>query len=196
MRWIHLKPADGRAMPWRNGGGTTLELAVDPPEATLATGFRWRLSSAEVASSGPFSAFPGMERCLLLLEGAGFDIDFGPRGRVELREPLAPLFFSGDWPAVATLVEGPCTDLNLMCDPRHGRARVEALWFEGPRSLDLAGAPLLIFVAEGTLAVPSLGLHLGRRHTLRIEDGAGLLAVAAGLGGASLVMARIGPATF
>lgn len=195
MRWTHLKPADGRAMPWRNGGGTTLELAVDLPGATLATGFRWRLSSAEVASSGPFSAFPGMARCLLLLEGAGFDIDFGPRGRVELREPLVPLFFSGDWPAAATLVGGPCTDLNVMWDSACG-ARVETLRFEGPRSLDLAGAPLLIFVAQGTVAVPSLGLHLGRRHTLRIEDGAGLLAVAAGLGGASLVMARIGPATF
>lgn len=195
MRWTHLKPADGRAMPWRNGGGTTLELAVDPPGATLATGFRWRLSSAEVASSGPFSAFPGMARCLLLLEGAGFDIDFGPRGRVELREPLEPLSFSGDWPAVATLVEGPCTDLNVMWDCACG-ARVETLRFEGPRSLDLAGAPLLIFVAEGTVAVPSLGLHLGRRNTLRVEDGAGLLAVAAGLGGASLVVARIGPATF
>lgn len=195
MRWTHLKPADGRAMPWRNGGGTTLELAVDPPGATLATGFRWRLSSAEVASSGPFSPFPGMARCLLLLEGAGFDVDFGPWGRVELREPLVPAFFSGDWPAAATLVGGPCTDLNVMWDCACG-ARVETLRFEGPRSLDLAGAPLLIFVAEGTVAVPSLGLHLGRRHTLRVEDGAGLLAVAAGLGGASLVMARIGPATF
>lgn len=195
MRWTHLKPADGRVMPWRNGGGTTLELAVDPPGATLAAGFRWRLSSAEVATSGPFSLFPAMERCLLLLEGAGFDIDFGPRGLVQLREPLVPAFFSGDWPAASTLVGGPCTDLNVMWDRACG-ARVEALRFEGPRSLDLAGAPLLIFVAEGTVAVPSLGLHLGRRHTLRIEDGAGLLAVAAGLGGASLVMARIGPAAF
>ena len=118
MDWTHLKPGDGRRMPWKNGGGSTLELAVDPPGATLETGFAWRLSTAEVAVSGPFSAFPGLERMLLLLEGAGFAIDFGPRGSVDLTQPLRPIWFSGDWPATATLVDGPCMDFNLMVDPR------------------------------------------------------------------------------
>lgn len=181
-------------MPWKDGGGTTLELAVDPPGATLGRGFRWRLSSAEVASSGPFSAFPGMERWLFLLEGAGLEVDFGSRGRAVLREPLDSLCFAGDWPAVATLLEGACVDLNLIWDARLCSARVEILRFEGLRSLDLEGAPLLLIVARGSVAVPSLDLHLGRRHTLRIEGGTGALAVAAGLGGASLVAARIGPA--
>lgn len=196
MDWIHLKPSDGRAMPWKNGAGTTVELAVDPPGASLGRGFRWRLSSAEVASSGAFSAFPGLERCLLLLEGSGFEVDFGPRGRVALREPLVPTWFSGDWPAAATLLEGPCVDFNVMWDPQACSAGVEVLSFEGPLSLDLGGAPLLLFVARGTVAVPSLDLHLGRKHTLRLEGETGALAVAAGLGGATLVAVRIGPAPF
>lgn len=187
MDWTHLKPSGGRLMPWRNGGGTTLELAVDPPGATLEAGFRWRLSSAQVAASGPFSAFPGLERWLLLLEGAGLEIDFGPQGRVDLAEPLRPLRFPGDWPAMATLLDGPCADLNLMVDPRAFRSRVEVLHLTGSRAISLSEATTLLFVARGTVAVPALNLHLGSRHLLRLGNGAGDLALAPGLGGAALV---------
>jgi hypothetical protein len=193
MDWTHLKPSEGRRMPWKNGGGTTLELAVDPPAATLATGFRWRLSSAEVAASGPFSAFPGLERWLLLLEGAGLDIDFGPHGRVALIEPLVPIHFPGDWPAMATLVDGPCTDFNLMVDPRQCRVRVEAFSLASPRPISLPTASILIiFVARGTLYAPEAGLHLGRRHALRVDHGQGVLQLIPGYGGAALVVVEIG----
>ena len=174
-------------MPWKNGGGATLELAVDPPGATLETGFRWRLSSAEVAVSGPFSAFPGLERWLLLLEGAGMDLDFGPRGRMALTEPLRPLQFSGDWAATATLLDGACTDLNLMVDPRACRGGMEVVHLGVSRTLRLSEATTLLFVARGTVAVPALNLHLGSRHLLRLDGGSCDLALAPGLGGATLV---------
>lgn len=192
MRWTHLKPADGCLMPWKNGGGTTLELAVEPPGATLETGFRWRLSSATVGASGPFSAFPGLDRWLLLLEGAGFEVDFGPRGRMAFTEPFQPVRFPGDWPAVATLVDGPCTDLNLMVDPRAGGSQLEILSLAAPRVVRLSSATTLLFVARGTLSVPAFGLHLGQRHTLRVDGGAGALQLVAGYGGASVVRADIG----
>ncbi len=193
MRWIHLKPTDGRPMPWKNGGGTTLELAVDPPGATLDTGFRWRISSAEVGSSGPFSPFPGLERWLLLLEGAGFEIDFGARGRVAVTEPLAPLRFSGDWPATATLLDGPCRDFNLMVDPRSCRAGLQILQLDTAHVLPLAAATTLVFVARGTVSVPIWGLHFGHRHLLQIEDGGGKLAFAPGLVGATLIRIDLDP---
>lgn len=174
-------------MPWRNGGGRTLELAVDPPDGTFETGFRWRLSSAEVGLSGPFSPFPGLERWLLLLDGGGFDLDLGPGGRVRLEDPRIPIRFRGDWPAAAELLAGPCTDLGLMVDPKACRARVEVLPLAAPRLLPLRSTLTLLVVGRGTLAVPAWGLHLGYRHLLRIEDGAGDLALAPGLGGASLI---------
>lgn len=189
MTWQHITPAEGRWMPWKNGGGTTLELAVEPPGASLESGFRWRLSSAEVGVSGPFSPFPGLERWLLLLEGEGFDLDFGPRGRVRLTEPLAPVRFSGDWPATATLVGGPCTDFNLMVDPRCCHARVESFRLASPRTLSRpADSALLVFVAGGTVHVPEADLHLGRRHLLRMEDGPDRLQLIPGYGGAALVV--------
>ena len=35
MRWERIRPAEGRRMPWKQGGGSTLELAVEPPGASL-----------------------------------------------------------------------------------------------------------------------------------------------------------------
>jgi hypothetical protein len=192
MKWSRLTPREARRMPWRNGGGTTLELAVEPPEATLETGFAWRLSSAEVGVSGPFSAFPGIERTLLLLAGDGFRLDFGGHGTVTLDRPLEPVRFSGDWPARADLLGGPCVDFNLMADPARCRARLEVLRLDGSRRLALEAATILVFVASGVVSVPALDLHLGRGHLLRVDGGAGDLALVPGYGGAAaLVVVRV-----
>jgi environmental stress-induced protein Ves len=193
MQWTHLKPADGRRMPWKNGGGTTLELALEPPGANLETGFQWRISSAEVRASGPFSLFPGLDRWLFLLEGAGFEIDFGAHGQMVLIDPLVPVHFSGDWPAKAALVDGPCTDAGLMVDPRRCEARLEVISLASSVQLPLASATTLLFVTRGTVSVPVWNLHLGRRHLLRIEHGEGALAIAPGVGGAALVRMDLEP---
>ena len=52
-------------MPWKNGGGSTTELLVEPAGATLQTGFRWRLSMAALETSGPFSRFEGHDRTMV-----------------------------------------------------------------------------------------------------------------------------------
>ena len=188
MRWSRLTPREGRRMPWKNGGGTTLELAVEPPEATLDTGFAWRLSSAEVAVSGPFSPFPGIERTLLLLAGDGFRLDFGGHGTVVLDQPLEPVRFSGDWPAGATLLGGPCVDFNLMADPARCRTRLEVQRLENSRRLALDTATILVFAARGVVSVPALDLHLGQGHLLRVDGGAGDLALVPGYGGGTAVI--------
>ena len=192
MRWTRLTPREARRMPWKNGGGTTLELAVEPAGATLETGFAWRLSSAEVALSGPFSAFPGIERTLLLLAGDGFRLDFGGHGTVVLDQPLEPVRFSGDWPAEATLLGGPCVDFNLMADPARCRARLAVLRLDGSRRLALDARTVLLFVARGVASVPALDLHLGQGHLLRLEGGSGDLALVPGYGGwMSLIVVKV-----
>ena len=193
MEWTHLRPADGRRMPWKNGGGSTLELAVEPPGATLETGFAWRLSTAEVAASGPFSAFPGLERTLLLLEGDGFLLEFGDRGRIDLREPLLPVTFSGGWPASATLVGGPCRDLNLMWDPLRCSATLRSARLAGPLELARRSGTVLVFVASGTLFVPGWDRYLGPGHTLRVDAWCGDLLLVPGHGGAALVIVELEP---
>ncbi len=193
MHWLIQRPAEGQWMPWRNGGGSTLELAIEPPDATLETGFHWRLSSAQVATSGPFSRFPGLERWLLLLDGDGFHIDFGDRGSVELTHALQPLRFSGDWPAEATLRGGPSSDLNLMVDPRVCRAQVEVHHLTRPHTLLCSAPTTLVLVVRGTLFVPCAEAHLGQLHLLRVEQGQGAWDLVPGYGGVSIVEVAIRP---
>jgi len=118
-----LGPADYRVMPWKNGGGSTTELLIHPPGATLEGGFLWRLSTAEVAVSGPFSPFPGVDRTLMLLAGGGLELDHGGHGLQRLERPLEPVSFPGEWPTFGRLQDGPCRDFNVMTargGARHG----------------------------------------------------------------------------
>ncbi len=65
-----LRAADHKRMPWKNGGGETVEIAVAPQDAALGD-FDWRISMATVAADGPFSIFPGIDRTLSILSGSG-----------------------------------------------------------------------------------------------------------------------------
>jgi len=99
-------------MPWKNGMGSTTEIAISPANATLEN-FVWRVSMAQVASDGPFSSFAAIERTLLVLEGNGLDLSVAdqPTTRID-RETIHS--FPGDQPTSATLVDGPIVDLNVM----------------------------------------------------------------------------------
>jgi len=105
--------------PWKNGAGLTREIAFG---GASAADFDWRLSIAEVARDAPFSAFPGVDRCITLLHGAGMRLRSND-GRVDhaLTTPLSPFRFPGDVALDATLVAGACSDFNVMT--RRGRFR-------------------------------------------------------------------------
>lgn len=71
LRW-----SEYRSMPWKNGGGTTREVTSGTVHAPLASmesevGFDWRVSVADVDVGGAFSAFPGIDRVITLVEGEG-----------------------------------------------------------------------------------------------------------------------------
>lgn len=104
-------------MPWKNGGGETVEIAVSPSDASVSS-FDWRISMARVVVAGPFSAFEGIDRSLVVLIGQGMRLTGGAgAGNVEtvLRPDSEPCVFSGDIPIFAELVDGlPVTDFNVM----------------------------------------------------------------------------------
>ncbi|WP_305230098.1 HutD/Ves family protein, partial [Klebsiella pneumoniae] len=58
------------ASPWKNGGGSTREIACWPPGAGMEA-FGWRISVATIDQPGPFSAFAGVDRQIMLLDGDG-----------------------------------------------------------------------------------------------------------------------------
>ncbi|MEN9864515.1 MAG: hypothetical protein RL748_105 [Pseudomonadota bacterium] len=101
------------AQPWKNGGGSTTEIAIGPQGAGF-NDFDWRISVATVASDGPFSLFAGIDRTLVLLQGAGMDLQTDD-GRIRALRPDAPDWvFPGEWPVMARLCNGVTVDFNVM----------------------------------------------------------------------------------
>jgi environmental stress-induced protein Ves len=72
------------------------------------------LSLATIDSPGPFSAFEGYQRTLVLVRGAGVELDFGQHGRTRLSAVGQMVSFDGAWQTSCTLLDGPSTDLNLI----------------------------------------------------------------------------------
>ena len=191
---IHLRPKDYRVMPWKDGGGVTTEIAIEPTGASVADAFAWRPSSARVEASGPFSRFPGSRRDLVLLEGAGFELSAGGR-TLALRDFMAPVRFSGDEDAHATLFEGTSIDLGLIWDPKRVRAEVSPHWI-GKDPLQVAPAPTTLLVAPwGEVLVGTQGPELGAMDTLRIDGTIPCPTVRAAGDAAPLVVVRVWPIT-
>ena len=99
------------AKPWKNGGGSTRDLAAAPPNSTLAD-FEWRVSIAEVAADGPFSAFPDIDRVIMLVDGAEMILDVD--GMTHRLNPFDTLAFAGEATVLGAVPSGPTRDLNLM----------------------------------------------------------------------------------
>jgi len=140
--------------PWKNGGGTTTEIAVSPPGAGFED-FDWRLSVARVASEGPFSRFPGIDRTLTLIEGAGMRLAIEGREEATLSTDSAPLPFLGDVLAEAWLVNGPIRDLNVMT--RRGRWAHEVLRLDGEAEVSADCPTIVVALGEAALDAETLG---------------------------------------
>lgn len=98
-----------RPQPWRNGGGITRELLAWPAPDNWSV----RLSVADVASDGPFSALPGVTRWFAVIQGAGVELDLATGCR-RVTSTDAPLRFDGGQAPMCRLIDGPTRDLNLM----------------------------------------------------------------------------------
>lgn len=111
--------------PWKNGGGSTREIACWPQGADMDS-FGWRVSIATIAQAGPFSAFPGINRQIMLLAGDGVQLLSATAGIDHtLQQRWQPFAFSGDIALECRLLGGTCTDFNVMT--RRGQWSAEAL---------------------------------------------------------------------
>lgn len=155
-----LRAAEGRRMPWKNGGGETIELLAHPADAGLEA-FDWRISTARVAADGPFSAFPGVDRTLTVLDGTGLDLVIGDAAPVRLGPGSAPWSFPADVPCRGRLVAGPVTDLNVMT--RRGRFThaVTRIVRPGPLPAVPEGGTLLLLCLAGAIRLAGGSAVLG-----------------------------------
>ena len=153
MRYL---PKSGfKSMPWKNGGGETIEI-IKYPEDTGLDHFDWRISMALVASDGPFSVFPYIDRHLAVLSGKGIDLFVGESVTpVHLTPESQAHAFAGDAPTTATLTDGPITDLNVMV--RRGVFRAELLRcdFAGRQDIALDADYMLFLIQQGAVSFQS-----------------------------------------
>ncbi len=151
-------PADYRVMPWKNGGGTTTELYMEPG---ADAGFLWRVSIADVAADGPFSTFTSYDRHIMAIEGSGMILNGGPDGPIEVNPKFVPRGFSGDWPIVSRLISGPVRDFNLMSWRESVESSLICPEISIPYGLGEAGAATFAYLLEGELDVGDQGLSAG-----------------------------------
>jgi environmental stress-induced protein Ves len=139
--------ADLPSVPWRNGGGMTREIARSDGPA----GIIWRLSVAQVAQPGAFSAFPGVRRCLTVFRGKDLELAFDDGTHLTGADPF---WFSGDKPVLCAIPSGPVTVVNFMHDPLAAGAEVSVI--AGPvrdRLVASAGTVFCLFGLSGSLVV-------------------------------------------
>lgn len=172
---------DAAPQPWRNGGGITRELLAWALQghargSDAAAAWTLRVSVADIARDGPFSAFPGVDRCFAVLEGQGVVLTLdGSEHSLTPTEP--PLRFDGALAPGCRLIDGPTRDLNLMVQQRDGSAAMAAalpgtawthsgpwrgLYTHGPATVDFGEGPEPL--EAGTLCWQE-GAHESRRKT-------------------------------
>lgn len=141
-----LDPATARAMPWKNGGGSTVELAISPADAGLED-FAWRISTAQVAVDGAFSSFPSIDRSLAVLAGNGVCLQRADGQREMLLSSGAIAVFGGEEAISAQLLDGPITDLNLMTRRGVWKHELQLLEWQGEQALQNDAEILLLWNA-------------------------------------------------
>ncbi|MFZ0267006.1 HutD family protein [Caulobacter sp.] len=141
-----LRAADRIAMPWKNGGGVTREVAAFPPDADLDS-FEWRISLAQIAADGPFSTFPDVDRVLTVIDGAGLLLTVDDR-MLALDAASPPLAFPGEAQVSARLTDGPISDLNVMVRRGAWRARTRRLTVAGASEVAARARVTLVLVLD------------------------------------------------
>ncbi|MEE1783587.1 HutD family protein [Streptomyces sp. SP17BM10] len=147
-----LRASERPATAWLNGGGVTREVAGFPVGAGL-DGFEWRVSLADVATAGPFSPFPGIDRVITLVEGPGMVLTVdGAEHRID--EPYRPFAFPGDATTDCRLLAGPVVDFNVMTRRGEVTAEVALATAPGSASADVPpGGSVLVVCLAGSVSV-------------------------------------------
>jgi environmental stress-induced protein Ves len=153
-----IRAQDCPPQPWKNGLGTTREIAVHPAGAG-GDDFLWRVSIAEVDSAAPFSSFAGIDRHIALLDGAGFTMTLDDGRNHALTTPFAPFAFAGEARVAVALADGPTRDFNLMV--RRARALGEVKVWQQPGTYPLDPTIVLVYAARGEIDTDAGTLRVG-----------------------------------
>ena len=168
-----LDPAGYRHMPWKNGGGVTIDIAV-----TMLPGFApgswegivWRFSRTAIVTPGAFSDLSGYDRELVLVSGEGLVLGT-PVGEIDVRQPFRPVRFAGETSIVSRLEAGPVEVVNLIGD--RSRVSIELSCLSDGATIACPAGIHIIYAATSSceLSINGNACEIAAGHAVRIDAG-------------------------
>lgn len=175
----HITEAQYRLMPWKSHRGTTAEIFIFPEGANFHDdSYLWRVSSASIASSCPFSQFLGFDRTIVLIEGDSIALNHNCVESPQRVQRLMPYRFKGEWETTCEISDQAVKDFNLISRRGKVSADLDTLKINelSPFLLTLSRKYTLIFCVNGELniATSHFGNHqIVSRETILIEKDSG-----------------------
>jgi environmental stress-induced protein Ves len=168
-----------RPAAWKNGAGTTTELAIGPVHDGRPL---WRFSIATLTDDASrFSTFPGMDRVFTIVGVHGVRLDFAAES-LDAR-PWVPIAFSGAEGPICT-PGGDTAAFNVMVDRTRATANV-VLHDLTERSMTIdSSTATLVYVRSGRATAGSVDTVTGQ--CLLVRNKAVTLA-----GKARILLARV-----
>lgn len=155
-----LSPAGYLRTPWRNGGGTTVDIAF--------SGDVWRFGRTPIVKAGPFSDYAGFDRVQVLVSGRGLVLET-QEGEIDVRQPFHPVRFTGETKIVSRLEAGPVEVVNLIGD--RALVTVDIVTLDEGRTLLLGPGTHIAYSPHGDAKVAVQGdeRRLPSDHALRLD---------------------------
>ena len=107
-----IAPTKFKTVPWKNGKGETIEMAIN--SGGTLDDFDWRMSMASVVEDGIFSNFTGYTRNLILIAGDGINLQHNDSKIDRLSHLLDFATFDGGDKTVGNLHTSEITDFNVI----------------------------------------------------------------------------------
>ena len=164
-----LSPELFKTIPWKNGQGETIELAMN--YGGHLDDFVWRLSMASVVEDGVFSDFSGYQRNLILIEGNGINLQHDDSKIDKLNRILDIANFDGGCRTVGNLTAGEITDFNIITHKEKCSVVVET--FIEQQTIELNAADLcFIYSLSGAFQLTSYQNHqiIKAEHLLKLNS--------------------------
>lgn len=155
-----LDPASYLRTPWKNGGGTTVDIAFSSDI--------WRFGRTPIVQPGPFSDYAGYDRVQVLVSGSGLVLET-PQGEIDVRQPFRPVRFAGETPIVSRLEAGPVEVVNLIGARAH--VKIDIVILDEDRTLLLQPGTHIVYSPHGdaTVAVQGNERKLASDYALRLD---------------------------
>ncbi|WP_315834230.1 HutD/Ves family protein [Bradyrhizobium prioriisuperbiae] len=165
-----LDPEGYRRLPWKNGGGTLIDIAdayrADAPRDWDS--LLWKFGRTAIVAPGPFSHLPGITRMQMVVKGEGLILEAAD-AEFDERRAFTPVRFAGELAIVTRLETGPVDVVNLMANAAAFAIDLVALTQPGTRGLAAGSHVIYAPAGDSFIEIDGAAFPLRDDHALRFD---------------------------